>query len=65
MKGGINMDRLVLLFLAVLAGFALIRLPLAGALAGIEPITSLIGILAVLVFSLVIIFKGILALIGK
>jgi hypothetical protein len=60
------MDKLVLLFLAVLAGFALIKVPLAGTvLAGIAPITSLIGVLAVLVFSLVLIFKGILALLGK
>jgi hypothetical protein len=61
------MDKPVLLFLAcVLAGFALIKLPLAGSfLASIAPITSVIGILAILVFSLVIIFKGIIALVGK
>ncbi|MED4968327.1 hypothetical protein [Parageobacillus toebii] len=56
------MDKFVFLFLAcILAGFALINLPLAG----IQPITSLIGIVAVLVFSLILIFKGIMALAGK
>jgi hypothetical protein len=61
------MDRLVLLYLAcVLAGFALIELPLAGtALASIAPVTFYIGILSVLVFSLILIFKGISALVGK
>ncbi|BDG36459.1 hypothetical protein [Saccharococcus caldoxylosilyticus] len=61
------MDKLAFLFLAcILAGFALIKLPLAGSpLAGIQPITSLIGILAILVFSLVLIFRGIMALVGK
>ncbi|MBA2875443.1 hypothetical protein [Thermaerobacillus caldiproteolyticus] len=61
------MGNFVFLFLAcILAGFALINLPLAGsALAAIQPITSLIGILAILVFSLVLIFKGIIALVDK
>jgi hypothetical protein len=67
LKGGMSMDKLALLFLAcVLAGFALIKLPLAGtALASIAPVTFYIGILSVLVFSLILIFKGILALIDK
>ncbi|WP_199427051.1 hypothetical protein [Thermaerobacillus caldiproteolyticus] len=61
------MDNFVFLYLAcILAGFALINLPLAGSLlAGIQPVTSLIGILTILVFSLVLIFKGIIALVGK
>ncbi|MBA2875429.1 hypothetical protein [Thermaerobacillus caldiproteolyticus] len=61
------MDNFVFLYLAcILAGFALINLPLAGSLlAGIKPVTSLIGILTILVFSLVLIFKGIIALVGK
>jgi hypothetical protein len=67
LKGERSMDKFVFLFLAcILAGFALINLPLAGSpLAGIQPITSLIGIVAVLVFSLILIFKGIMALAGK
>jgi hypothetical protein len=66
-KGGKSMDKFVFLFLAcILAGFALINVPLAGSpLASIQPITSFIGILAILVFSLVLILKGILALVGK
>jgi hypothetical protein len=67
LKGGRSMDKFVFLFLAcILAGFALIKLPLAGSpLASIEPITFFIGILTILVFSLVLIFKGIMALAGK
>jgi hypothetical protein len=63
LKGGRSMDKSAFLFLAcILAGFALIKLPLAGTpLAGIEPITFLIGIFAVLVFSVILIFKGIIA----
>jgi hypothetical protein len=65
LKGGKSMDNSAFLYLAcILAGFALIRLPLAGSpLAGIEPITSLIGIFAILVFSVILIFKGIIALV--
>ncbi|MFJ8067119.1 hypothetical protein ACIQYS_21320 [Psychrobacillus sp. NPDC096426] len=61
------MDRFILLMLAcILAGFALIKVPIAGTfLAGLEPITNLIGILAIVIFSLVLIFKGLMALLGK
>ncbi len=61
------MDRFILLMLAsILAGFALLKVPLAGTfLAGIEPITNIIGILAILIFSLVLLFKGLMALLGK
>ena len=61
------MDRFILLMLAsILAGFALLKVPLAGTfLAGLEPITNIIGILAVVIFSLILIFKGIVALLGK
>ena len=61
------MDRFILLMLAsILAGFALLKVPLAGTfLAGIAPITNVIGILAILIFSLVLIFKGLMALLGK
>ncbi|MGG0671120.1 hypothetical protein [Sporosarcina koreensis] len=61
------MDRLILLMLAsILAGFALIKVPLSGTfLAGLEPITDIIGILAVLLFSLFLIFKGLMGLLGK
>ena len=61
------MDRLIFLMLAsILAGFALIRVPIEGTfLAGIEPITTTVGILAILVFSLFLIYKGLMAFLGK
>ena len=61
------MDRFILLMLAsILAGFALLKVPLTGTfLSGLEPITNLIGILAIVIFSLVLIFKGLMALLGK
>lgn len=61
------MDRLILLMLAsILAGFALIKVPLSGTfLAGLEPITDIIGIVAILIFSLFLIFKGLMGLLGK
>lgn len=61
------MDRFILLMLAsILAGFALLKVPMSGTfLAGLEPITNLIGILAIVFFSLVLMYKGIMALLGK
>ncbi|WP_433743514.1 hypothetical protein [Falsibacillus pallidus] len=61
------MDRLILLMLAgILAGLALIKVPLAGTfLASIAPITTLIGILAIVIFSLFLIYKALMALLGK
>ncbi len=61
------MDRLVFLMLAgILAGFALIKVPLAGTfLASLTQITTVIGILAIVIFSLFLIFKAVMALLGK
>ena len=61
------MDRFILLMLAsILAGFALLKVPLSGTfLAVLEPISNLIGILAIVIFSLVLIYKGLMALLGK
>ncbi|MFB5088490.1 hypothetical protein PGC35_15000 [Psychrobacillus sp. PGGUH221] len=61
------MDRFILLILAsILAGFALLKVPLEGTfLAGLEQIINLIGILAIVIFSLFLIFKGLMALLGK
>ncbi|MFC5602513.1 hypothetical protein [Sporosarcina koreensis] len=61
------MDRLILLILAsILAGFALVKVPLSGTfLAGLEPITDIIGIVAILIFSLFLIYKGLKGLLGK
>jgi hypothetical protein len=51
---------------SILAGFALLKVPLTGTfLSGLEPITNLIGILAIVIFSLLLIFKGLMALLGK
>lgn len=61
------MDRLILLMLAsILAGFALLKAPIAGTfLAGVAPLTNVIGLLAIVVFSLYLIYKGVMALFGK
>ncbi|GGA30483.1 hypothetical protein [Psychrobacillus lasiicapitis] len=61
------MDRFILLMLAsILAGFALLKAPLTGTfLSGLQPVTDLIGILAIVIFSLVLIFKGVMALVSK
>ncbi|WP_332629783.1 hypothetical protein [Halalkalibacter flavus] len=55
-----------LMLACILAGFALLNLPLSGTfLAGIDPITTVIGLLAVLVFSLYLITKGVLFIFRK
>ncbi len=61
------MDRYILLLLAsIVAGFALIKVPLAGTfLASLATVIHLIGVLAIVIFSLFLIFKGIMALLGK
>jgi hypothetical protein len=61
------MDNRIFLFLAtILSGFALIRVPLADSfLEGVSPVTDILGILTVLVFSLVLIFLGVRSLISK
>lgn len=61
------MDRLILIILAgLLAGFALIHLPLEGTfLASIAPITDMIGVLSMLLFSFYLIYKGIKAMLEK
>ena len=61
------MDRYILLMLAsIFAGFALVKVPLSGTfIAGLEPISNIIGILAIVIFSLALIYKGLMALFGK
>lgn len=52
--------------LAIVAGFVLLNAPIAGTfLAGIEPLLHVIGLLAVIVFSLVIIIYAVLNLLKK
>ncbi|MBT2757923.1 hypothetical protein J7E71_18785 [Mesobacillus foraminis] len=61
------MDNRIFLFLAtILSGFALIKVPLADSfLESVSPITDVIGILTILVFSLVLIYKGVRSLFSK
>lgn len=61
------MDNRIFLFLAaILSGFALIKVPLADSfLDGISPVTDVIGILAVIIFSLVLLYKGVKGLFSK
>lgn len=61
------MDNRVFLFLAtILSGFALIKVPLdVSFLKSVSLIADVIGILTVLVFSLVLIYKGVRTLFSK
>lgn len=61
------MDNRIFLFLAaILSGFALIKAPLTGSfLESISPVTDILGLLTVLVFSLVLIYKGVRGLFSK
>ncbi|MEH7378756.1 MULTISPECIES: hypothetical protein [Bacillaceae] len=59
-------NRIFLLLATILSGFALIRVPLADSfLESVSPITDIIGILTVLIFSLVLIYKGVRSLFSK
>ncbi|KSU59972.1 hypothetical protein AS034_18255 [[Bacillus] enclensis] len=60
------MDSPIWLYLfGILSGFALLRVPLTGFLSPINPIVDVIGVLAVLLFSIVLIFKGVMHLIDS
>ena len=60
------LDRNPLVYLAcIIAGFALLRVPLTGFFAPLSPLVILIGVLAILLFSLVLIVHGVLCLAGK
>jgi hypothetical protein len=61
-----NMHHLAALFLAcILAGFALVHLPEISFLAGLSSFFYIVGALAILVFSLVILYLGVKALFTK
>ncbi|WP_338471501.1 hypothetical protein R4Z10_01650 [Niallia sp. XMNu-256] len=62
-----NTDRLILLMPAgIIAGYALIKVPLnLTFLSGMAPVTQTIGVLAILICSLYLIYKGIRAIAGK
>ncbi|MGM0875481.1 MAG: hypothetical protein ACQEWV_11890 [Bacillota bacterium] len=61
------MDNPIFLFFAtILSGFALIKVNFDDTfLSVLEPFTTILGILTVLVFSLVIIYKGVRSLFSK
>ncbi|AST92363.1 MULTISPECIES: hypothetical protein [Sutcliffiella] len=60
------MNQYPLIFLAcILAGFALTRVPLTGFLAPVEPLAFIVGVLTVLLFSSVLIFRGVVALFNR
>ncbi|ETI66404.1 hypothetical protein [Neobacillus vireti] len=60
------MDRLAnLFFVCILAGFALIHMPEISFLAGMTSFFHVVGALAILVFSFVLLYLGIKALFTK
>jgi hypothetical protein len=60
------MERILLMLASILAGFALLKAPLAGTFLGsLTPVTNLIGILAIVIFSLFLIFKGVMAIMDR
>jgi hypothetical protein len=61
------MDNRIFLFLAtILSGFALIKVNLDDTfLAALAPYSTIVGALTVIVFSLVIIYKGVRSLFSK
>jgi len=55
-----------LLFLAaMLAGFGLLRVPVSGFLAPLNPLVDIIGVLTILIFALALIYHGFMFLAGK
>lgn len=60
------LDRSPFLYLCcIIAGFSLLRVPLTGFFAPLGPLVLLIGVLAVLLFSLVVIIQGVLCLVKR
>ncbi|MFP5105501.1 hypothetical protein ACSU6B_01825 [Neobacillus sp. C211] len=60
------MDRLANLFLAcILAGFALVNMPTISFLAGLSSFFHIVGALAILVFSFVLLYQGVKSLFSK
>lgn len=61
------MDRYPLLFLAcIVAGFALLKVPVGGTfLAPLHPLIFILGVLAIMFFSCVLLYQGVMAFLGK
>jgi threonine/homoserine/homoserine lactone efflux protein len=65
-KGGIKMNPLVVLyFAAILAGFALAHIPAVGFLAGLTTFFTIIGALAIIIFSVVLLYMALKALFNR
>lgn len=66
-KGGISLENRVGLYLAcILAGYALIKVPLSATfLSSLSEIVVIIGVLTMLVFSFMLVFHGVKSLFGK
>ena len=57
---------LILLFLAaILSGFVLMSVELVSFLSFLGPIFDIVGSLAMIIFSLALLYKGLMALFGK
>ncbi|PLR78533.1 hypothetical protein CU633_04705 [Bacillus sp. V3-13] len=60
------MNNTVLLFLAgILAGFALLKVPAVSFLTGLLPLFNIIGALAIIVFSLALLYLGLRTLLSR
>ncbi|WP_040204382.1 hypothetical protein [Neobacillus jeddahensis] len=60
------MNQVATLFLAcILAGFALVHMPTISFLAGLTPFFTVVGGLAILVFSFALLYLGVKALFSK
>ncbi|WP_273851584.1 hypothetical protein [Guptibacillus spartinae] len=60
------LDRTLLFVAAMIAGFALLRLSEADSfLESLNPVFEVVGFLAALLFALVLIYKGIMAIIPR
>ncbi|WP_347548324.1 hypothetical protein ABFG93_12300 [Pseudalkalibacillus hwajinpoensis] len=60
------LDRTLLFVAAMIAGFALLRLSEADSfLDSLNPVFEVVGFLAVLLFALVLIYKGIMAILPR
>jgi hypothetical protein len=66
LKGGIYVNNVTFLFLAaMLAGFGLLRVNVSGFLSPLNPLVDMIGVFAVLIFALALIYNGLMFLAGK
>lgn len=60
------MNNFTFLFLAsMLAGFGLLRVPVSGFLAPLDPLVDFVGVFSILIFALALIYNGLMFLAGK